>query len=302
MRAPFCNRRQFLHRTGLLLGTWTVAGPDVVGASATPRTAADQVTLGRTGVRLSRLGIGVGSNSGNIQRALGREGFNRLIRHAYDRGITYIDTADSYQTHDWVREAVKGLPRERLFLQSKLGGSPEKALEQLDRFRKELDTDYVDSLLVHCAVQGNWLEERKRVVDAIAEAQSRKWVRLRGVSCHSLPALKAAVASDWVQTHLVRINPQGAWIDTPVEHWEAKSDPSHLPAVVEQIQAMRARGHGVIGMKLCGNGEFTQPEQREQAMRYVMQSNLCDAVVIGFKSPAEIDEAIDRMDRALAPA
>lgn len=296
-----CSRRQFLQRSAALATTAFLA-PNPLSAAETKvrRSAVDIVTLGKTGLSLSRLGLGTGSNSGNVQRALGREGFNRLIRHAYDRGITYIDTADSYKTHDWIRDALKGLPREKFFIQTKMGGVPEKPLEQIDRFRKELDTDYVDSLLVHCAFTKNWMEERKRVMDVVQEAQEKKWVRARGVSCHSLPALELSATGDWCQVHLVRINPQGAHIDTPVEHWEAKSEVSHLPPVVAQIQAMRAKGHGILGMKLIGNGDFTDADDREKSIRYVMQSNLCDAVVIGFKSPAEIDEAIERIDRALA--
>jgi aryl-alcohol dehydrogenase-like predicted oxidoreductase len=111
------------------------------------------VTLGKTGIRLSRLGIGTGSNSGEVQRALGREAFNRLIRHAYDQGITYIDTAESYKTHEWIRDAIKGLPRERLFIPTKMSGAPERPMQVIDRFRKELDTDYIDSLLCHYANQ-----------------------------------------------------------------------------------------------------------------------------------------------------
>ena len=295
------RRREFLRQTTLATAALatTALGADSP-TPATPRTASDVVPLGRTGLKLSRLGVGCGSNSGNVQRALGHDGFDRLIRHAYERGLTYLDTAQSYETHEWIRQAIKGLPRDRFFIQTKIGGEPDKPLELIDGFRRQLDTDYVDSLLVHCTVTRNWTDQRRRVMDAISEAQQKGWVRARGVSCHSLPALELAAQSDWVQVHLVRMNPQGAWIDTPAEDWNAKSSPANLPAVVEQVRSMRARGHGVIGMKLCGNGEFTEPAQREQAIRYVMKSGLCDAVVIGFKSPAEIDEAIERINRALA--
>jgi hypothetical protein len=137
-------------------------------------------------------------------------------------------------------------------------------------------------------------------MDGFDEAREKKWIRTKGVSCHSLPALKASVASDWTQIHLVRLNPQGAHMDTPAETWTAKSDASHVPPVVEQIKAMRAKGRGVLGMKLVGDGDFTNAEDREKAMQYAMKSGLPDAVVIGFKSTAEIDEAIERMNRALA--
>ncbi len=301
MNAHRLSRRQFIQRSTYLAGAVALA-PRLIEAAPAKRTAADQVTLGRTGIKLSRLGIGTGSNSGNVQRALGQEAFNRLIRHAYDQGLTYIDTAAGYRTHEWIGAAVKGLPREKLYIQTKIGGRPEKPLDVIDRIRKTYDMDYVDCLLVHCATTPAWDDERRRLLDAVNEAQEKKWVRARGVSCHSLPALHRSVETDWVQVHLVRVNPQGAHIDTPAESYNARSDVSHVPAVMAEIKAMRAKGRGIIGMKLVGDGDFTQAEDREKAMRFVIGSGLLDAVVIGFKSPAEVDEAIARMNRALAEA
>lgn len=294
------NRRQFLIKSAAIAGAAMTTSFDLQPASAAgKRTALDQVTLGKTGIRLSRLGIGTGSNSGEVQRALGREGFHRLIRHAYDQGITYIDTAESYKTHDWIRDAIKGLPREKLFIQTKMSGAPEKPLEVLDRFRKELNTDYIDSLLCHYATTHAWDDERRRVMDALEEAKEKKIIRAKGVSCHGLPALTRATRVNWVEVHLVRLNPMGHKVDGATFKWE---ETGNVPAVVEQIKAMRAQGRGVIGMKLIGNGDFKKPEDRERSIRFVMQSGLVDAVVIGFASPAEIDEAIERINRALAEA
>jgi predicted aldo/keto reductase-like oxidoreductase len=296
------SRRQFVTRAAGLAAAFAAPVASVLGADSPSirRSAVDTVTLGRTGLKLSRLGMGTGSDSGRIQAELGQEAFNRLIRHAYDRGITYFDTAQSYRTFEMIAAAIKGLPREKLFIQSKIGGQPEDVLASIDRHRKVFDTDYVDSLLIHCMVKDGWTDGFKRTMDGFAEAKSRKWIRAHGVSCHSLPALRTAAASDWTEVHLVRLNPQGAWVDTPEETWNAKSDSSHVPAVAAQIQEMRRRGHGVIGMKLVGNGEFTKAEDREKAARYAVQSGLLDAFVIGFKSPAEVDEAIERVNRALA--
>jgi predicted aldo/keto reductase-like oxidoreductase len=308
MKTPPLNRRDFFRQSAVLASGAALLPLSVSGRAAAPaaspgkRTAADQVTLGKTGIKLSRLGFGTGSNSGKVQHDLGREAFERLIHYAYDHGITYFDAAQSYETFEWIGGAIKGLPREKVFIQSKIPGQPEKVLEVIDRHRKTFDTDYVDSMLIHCMVKDGWTDQLKRVMDAFDEAKEKKWIRARGVSCHSLPALRTATASDWTDVHLVRLNPQGAWVDTPVEDWNAPSNPAHVPAVVEQIKEMRRRGHGVIGMKLIGNGEFQKAEQREQSIRYVMQSGLCDAVVIGFKSTAEIDEGIERVNRALAEA
>jgi len=295
------TRRQFIKSAAGLAGVTFLSscetGPLAKGRKP---TAVDQVLLGKTGLKLSRLGFGTGTKGGSIQRALGSEGFNRLIRYAYDQGITYIDTAENYRTHTWVREAIKGLPREKLFIQSKMPGVPERPLEVLDRYRKELNVDYIDSLLVHCAVSQDWDESHKRLLDAFAEAKGKKIIRAHGVSCHSLPALTKAAQLDWVDVNLVRVNPQGAFLDTPVEGWNAKSDASHLPAVLEQMRVMRKNRHGIIGMKIMAEGNFTDPEDREKSIRFAMQGGLVDAVVIGFKSAAEIDEAIVRMNHALA--
>ncbi len=211
------TRRQFIKSTAALAGATLLSsctiGPLAIGQKP---TAVDQVTLGKTGLKLSRLGFGTGSRGGSIQRALGANEFNRLIRYAYDQGITYFDTAESYRTHTMVGEAIRGLDREKLFIQSKMPGIPEKPLEVLDRYRKELGVDYIDSLLVHCGFRADWDEERKRLLDTFEDAKARNIIRAHGVSCHSLPALTKAARLDWVDVNLVRINPQGAHIDTTV--------------------------------------------------------------------------------------
>jgi predicted aldo/keto reductase-like oxidoreductase len=179
-------------------------------------------------------------------------------------------------------------------------GVPEKPLEVLDQYRKELGVDYIDSVLSHCAVTKDWEQERKRVLDALEEAKDKKIIRAHGVSCHSLPALSKAAQLDWVDVNLVRVNPQGAHMDTPAETGNAESGEAHVAPVLEQLNTMRRNRHGIIGMKIIGNGDFTRPEDREESIRFAMQPGLVDAVAIGFKSPAEIDEAIMRMNRALA--
>ena len=294
------TRRRFLHSSATLAGSLLLSAA-VLQAAPAKRipTAVDQVKLGKTGLKLSRLGIGTGSIGGSIQRALGQEGFTKLIRHGYDQGITYIDTAEGYRTHGMVREAIKGLPREKLFIQTKMPGNVKNPLEAIDRYRKELGVDYIDSLLTHCAVTKNWDEERKRVLDAFEEAKQKGIIRAHGVSCHALPALTKAAGMKWCDVHLVRINPQGAHMDTPAEKWNAKSNESHVPGVMEQIGIMKKNKHGIIGMKLIGNGDFKKFADRKRSIEFAMQCGLLDAVVIGFKTTAEIDEAIKLMNAAL---
>jgi predicted aldo/keto reductase-like oxidoreductase len=299
MSSDNISRRQFLKNTAALTGA-ALLSPYVTELFAEGQkvAAADSVTLGNTGLRLSRLGLGTGSNNGNIQRALGHNGFDRLIRYAYDRGITYIDAAENYRTHTWIRQAIKGLPREKLYIQTKMFDIPEKPLEVIDRYRQELGVDYIDCLLLHCKVQGDWDRSHKRLMDAFEEAKARKIIRAHGVSCHSLPALKTAARLDWVDVNLVRINPQGAYLDTNGDGWGGRRNPARLSAVMEQLKIMREKGHGIIGMKIIGNGDFTNIEDRKRSIQFAMQPGLVDAIVIGFKSTAEIDEAIGHINRS----
>jgi predicted aldo/keto reductase-like oxidoreductase len=300
------TRRQFLKTSTALAGAmllpplaWAETNA-VAPASTVKRTAADQVTLGKTGIKLSRLGFGTGSDNGSVQMANGKSFFVDLVHYAYDQGITYFDTARAYKTFDWMADATKGLPREKLFIQSKVMGRPGDVLAVIDSHRKTLNTDYVDSLLVHCMTGGQWTDQWKRVMDAFDVAQERKWIRAKGVSCHTLPALRASVTSDWPEVHLVRVNPQGSCIDSEQDGWEQTGN--DIAPVMRQVKAMHAKGRGVIGMKICGNGTFTSPADRKKSIRYAMSCREIDAVVIGFKNRQQIDEAIERINRALAEA
>lgn len=298
MQPTTYNRRQFIQRSALAAGALVLAGCAGLKTTAARRTATDQVALGKTGLRISRLGFGTGSNSGQVQKALGQQPFNDLIRYAYDQGITYFDCAQSYQTFEWIAGAIKGLPREKIFIQSKIGGKPEKILEAIDRHRSVYNTDYVDSMLIHCMVTGGWTDEYKRIMEAFDTARDKKWILSKGVSCHSLPALRTATASPWTEVHLVRVNPQAKHIDGEEPTWNKSGN--DLSPVLAELQKMRAQGRGIIGMKIIGNGDFTNPEDRERSIRYAMSRPELDSVVIGFKNRAEIDEAISRMNSALA--
>jgi hypothetical protein len=303
MRTRRISRRQFLKSSATVTGALMLSPGALThaGAATAKRTAVDQVTLGQTAIKLSRLGMGTGSDSGRVLRNLGRDKFNSLVKYAYDQGITYFDCAQNYRTFEWLGGAIKGLPREKLFIQSKIDGQPGDVLGAIDHHRKVFDTDYVDSMLVHCMVLHDWTHQWKRIMDGFDEAKGKGWIRAKGVSCHSLPALRGATATPWVEVHLVRVNPQGRHMDGPEEVlWDAKPWGNDVGPVLKEINAMRAKGRGIIGMKIIGNGEFVDAADRERSIRFAMSLPALDAVVIGFKNRAEVDEAIQRMNRALA--
>ena len=304
MSASRFNRREFLTSSLAATGALVLGAGELttaLGRPAAKRTAIDQVTLGQTGIKLSRLGMGTGSSSGQVQRDLGQEAFNSLVKYAYDQGITYFDCSQTYQTFEWLGGAIKGLPREKIFVLSKIPGQPEKILDVIDHHRKVFDTDYLDTLLIHCMIKDGWTDQWKRIMDGFNEAKEKGWIRSKGVSCHSLPALRGATETPWAEVHLVRVNPQGRRIDGPEEVvWYDKVN--DVSPVVTQLKAMKAKGRAVIGMKIIGNGEFVNAEDREKSIRFAMSLPAIDAVVIGFKSRGEIDEAIRRINSALTEA
>jgi predicted aldo/keto reductase-like oxidoreductase len=293
------SRRGFIKKSVLLAGAAAVTpwSPAFQGV-AKKVAASDLVSLGKTGLRISRLGFGTGSNGGEVQRALGQKEFTRLIHYAYDHGIIYIDTAENYETHPLVRQAIKGLPRERLWLQSKMWWTPENLqnpMAALERYRKELDTDYIDSLLIHCTMKSTWPQDVRPMMDAFDEAREKKLIRLKGMSCHGLPALRVAAQVDWAEVQLARVNPQGRHVDGEDPEFGA---PGQVNEAMKEIKAIHAKGRGVIGMKLIGNGDFQDPADRRKAIQYAMTCGFVDAIVIGFASTAEIDEAIRNIERA----
>lgn len=298
------TRRQFLRNTAVITGVAIAApwGASQLLADPVKRTATDQVTLGNTGIRLSRLGMGTGVDNGRIQAAIGKDAFCDLIKSAFDQGITFFDSCDRYETTKWMADAIKPLPREKIFLQSKISGQPTDIVAAIDAERKRLNTDYFDSMLIHSQTVADWtsMDPWKKIMDGFVQAKEKQWIRAKGISCHNLPALRDAVTSPWPEIHLVRVNPQGKYVDGPSGRGYVASETFPVEPALEQIQTMREKGRGVIGMKIFGNGLFTEAADREKSIRFALSNKNIDAIVIGFKSRAEITEAIERINRALA--
>jgi aryl-alcohol dehydrogenase-like predicted oxidoreductase len=286
------TRRSFL--TGAAATLAAAATP----AWAARRSATDLVPLGNSGVKVTRLAFGTGTFGGRIQRELGQDAFTRLVRHAYERGIRFFETADSYRgMPQMLAEALKGVPRDSYQLMTKMrwrGETDPRAT--MDRFRKDLNTDYFDILLMHCVRTPGWRDELARLQEELSQAKHRQVLRAHGASCHGLLPLRAFPGHKWLDVALLRINHDGTRMDTLQSESNEKGE---VPVVTETIARLHAQGTGVLGMKLIGEGQFTRPEQRDAALRYVMRLGTVDAVTIGFKSPAEIDEAIERINTHL---
>src|SRR6184192_553971 len=288
------KRREFLHRAACSAGAaWLPSARFMHGTLAVPVlsrkfTASDGVTLGNTGIQTSRLAMGtgtVGSGHHSHQTALGVKGLSELLLNGYDQGLRFFDTADSYGSHPHVAEALKHVPRDKVTILTKTWArDAASARADLERFRRELGTDHIDVCLMHCLTEGDWTERFKGVMDVLSEAKEKGIIRAHGCSCHSIEALRAATKSPWVEVHLVRINPVGAFMD---------SDPN---TVVNVMREMRAAGKGIIGMKILGQGELRH--RQDEALNFALGLNLLDAFTIGAESQSEQEDLIRRIAAA----
>jgi predicted aldo/keto reductase-like oxidoreductase len=271
-----------------------------LNAQPSKRLASDWVTLGKSNIKVTRLAFGTGTHGGRIQRELGQEQFTRLVRHAYDRGIRFFETAESYRgMPEMLSIALKGLPRESYALMTKYStpatGNPQP---KIDNFRRQLQSEYIDILLLHCLRPPSWENDYRSLEDGFSEAKSKKVILSHGASVHGLPALRTIPGNQWLDLMLMRMNHNGTRMDADTQQEIDIS--GDVNEVVAHARKIHQQGMGVIGMKLCGEGRFTQAADREAAMKYVMNLGCVDAVTIGFKSTAEIDEAIDRMNRVMS--
>jgi aryl-alcohol dehydrogenase-like predicted oxidoreductase len=278
------NRRKFLSNAAAGIGAACLA--PLLDAAPQRVEATDTVVLGKTGIRTSRLAMGTGTiGFGGSSNQTRTGGLTRLLRTGYDRGLTFFDTADGYGSHPEVAEAVSQLPREKVVIMTKCDSrDPNEAKADLDRYRRELKTDYIDILLVHCVTEGDWTTRYQGVMDVFSEAKQKGIIRTHGVSCHSIEALRAAAASPWVEVDLVRLNPVGAHMD---------ADPQTVIGVIKQ---MRAQGKGIIGMKILGQGAMRK--RQDEAIRFALGTGILDAFTIGAENDQEQSDLIRRVAAA----
>jgi len=283
------SRRDFLAGATAAAGAAALAGRFTLAAESKSKVTSgtDLVTLGRSGIQTTVLGVGTGTHGGREQLGLGQTEFTKLIRHAFDRGIRYIDTADAYRTHLFVRFALEELPRDEIFIQTKTRAKhPEVAKADIERFRRELKVSYIDSILMHAMQTPTWPTDMRPVMDVLTEAKEKGRVRAIGFSSHGWDPLAASVDCDWVDIQLVRINPFQVKMDGP---------PDEVAALVKKVHD---GGRGVIGMKVYGEDGFGSAEKRFQALKYVLELGCVDAFTIGFTSSEQIDETLDLIAKA----
>ena len=288
------KRRDFFFHAARGLGAAWIGSHSLPAWASVPTPlsqkykASDTVVLGQTDIKTSRLAVGTGTIGfahHSNQTALGVKGLSELLLNGYDQGLRFFDAADAYGSHPHVAEALKHLPRDKVTVLTKSWSRDPKSMSaDLDRFRRELGTDYLDICLMHCLTEGDWSERYKGVMDVLSEAKQKGVIRAHDCSCHSVEALRLAAKSAWVEVDLVRINPIGSHMD---------ADPK---TVVDVLRQMRTSGKAIVGMKILGQGDLRM--RQNEALKYALSLGVLDAFTIGAESKAEQLDLIRRIEMA----
>jgi aryl-alcohol dehydrogenase-like predicted oxidoreductase len=295
---PPVHRRDFLVQASAATAALAASASSAPASSLYPKSnlpasSTDTRTLGKTGIKVSLVGMGtgsIGSGQASNQTRLGIQGFAKVVRHALDRGVAFFDVADQYGSHVYLREALKGVPREKYVIQTKTHATNlADAKSHLERYRLELGVDYIDIVLLHCMTKSGWQHDHTGAMDYLRKAKEEKVIRAHGTSCHGMDPLRTSVNEPFVEVDLARINPEGLIMD------DKKPD-----EVASQLEEMHGAGKGVIGMKILGEGRITTPERKDASLRYVLGLGTVDSFIIGFESADQIDDILKRTDDAIA--
>lgn len=249
----------------------------------------DQVPLGDTGITMSRMAMGTGTSgfggSSNQTRQLGIKGLSDLLRAAYDEGINFWETADQYGSHPHLREAFKKVEREKVVVLTKTNSKTYKDVKSdLERFKRELGTDYFDIILLHAVTDPNWNENMKGAMEALSEAKEEGTIRAHGISCHSIGALQTAADEPWVEVDLARYNPGGVAMDADV------------PTVRKVLARMKDNGKAIINMKVYGAGRLA--DKKDECLEFYTGTSFMDSFTLGVESYEQLKDIQKRLPEA----
>jgi predicted aldo/keto reductase-like oxidoreductase len=294
------NRRKFIETSMAGLVGLSVLKPESLRAELSMLNAAkiDAVELGKTGLKVSRIALGtgtIGMNKSSNQTRLGIEKFTALVKHCYSCGVRFFDMADGYGSHPYIGRALKSLEieRKKVTLMTKMwtfpDGTPQAkdADKTLQKYLQEIETNYIDILLMHCMVEGNWNENRKYYMEAFSKAKQSGLVKAVGVSCHNFDALRKAASDPWVDVILARINPFQTLMD---------GTPEEVNAVLGEA---KSNGKGIIGMKIFGEGKHIKDDERQRSLEFAMKTANIHGITLGLESESQVDDAIKRIKSIL---
>jgi len=246
-----------------------------------------KVELGNTKLLVSKLAIGTGTHGWNHQSDQTRRGFDWLVEHlkvSYDMGVNFWDLADQYGSHKHARKVLKSIDREKVVINTKSSAQDYKTCsEAVKRFLKEINTDYLDIVLLHAKSSSDWNIRYRPTMDALSEAKEKGWVKAVGISSHGLDGLKTAASEPWVDVILVRLNCLSVQMDAPKEQ------------VIPILKEAHSRGKGIYAMKVLGRGPLTS--NPEKGIKYILDLDFVHAMTIGHTENRQLEQNVEIIEK-----
>jgi aryl-alcohol dehydrogenase-like predicted oxidoreductase len=279
------RRRAFLKSAGAA-AAFAACSRFVRRASADPNGSVPTDTLGRTGVTVSRIGVG-GWHLGVPPR----DEAIRIVHEAMDHGVTFLDNCWDYNDGESERrmgDALQGGYRQRAFLMTKLDGRTAAAASgQLDQSLQRLRTDRIDLVQVHEVIRTT---DPARVfgpggaMEALVSARQAGKIRFIGFTGHKSPAVHLAML-DTAARHGFRFDTVQMPLNVMDAHYDS-FEARVLPRLVKE-------GIGVLGMKPLGSGVILESRAvtAPECLRYAL-SLPTSVVITGCDSIGVLRQAL----------
>lgn len=234
--------------------------------------------LGKSGLKVSRLCFGTLTMS-PLQRDMTPEEGARLLVHAYERGVRFLDTADLYGTYPHIRLALKDVP-DYIISTKAYCWDKKTTQEALERAFRGVGRDYIDLFMLHEQESLYTLRGHEEALVFLAKMREKGHIGAVGVSTHFAGCVKAAAKFPMIDVVHPLINYAGIGIqDGTREDME------------DSIRIARSAGIGIFAMKSLGGGHLIR--ENRIALEYARTSPLLDSVAIGMQTIAEVDANVD---------
>ncbi len=247
-----------------------------------------RVELGRTGLSVSRLGLGTDILGGDVTQKRATE----IILRAWDLGINLIDTDHTYGVYPALANALSHMDRSQLVLVTKTYEKTRRgALKDVERALRTLSLDYVDLFLLHAVDTVDHYTEVAGALEGLQEAQAKGWIRHIGISTHVVPIMMVMADHPEIKAILTVLNLAG-------KNMRRSGSREQMEQAIKRCYE---GGQGVYIMKPFARGRLFDDENKDeplktdqvrQGLTYLYRFPFIHSVVPGMRSLHQVEQNV----------
>lgn len=238
-------------------------------------TLVRKLAIGNTGITVSELCHGT-LILGALQANLTPEEGARAIRASLEAGVNFYDTAQGYRTYPHLALGLKGIPEGETVIASKShAGSYDRMRADVEECLRELSRSYIDIFHLHLVASEEALRARQGALDCLVELRQSGTIRTVAASTHTVAGVRALNREPAIEVIFPVLNRHGQGIIDGT-----------LDEMLESLRESKELGKFVYAMKPLGGGHLAG--EVEEALNYLRELDVCDAVAVGMKDEAEV--------------